>query len=46
MDTLDGLYAKYDFPQSNKKIIKLLRTNNIKIVNNNKIKNFFITKII
>ncbi len=45
MDTLDGLYAKYDYPQRNSKIIKLLKKNNIEIVNNNKFKNFFITKL-
>ncbi len=46
MDTLDGIYAKYDFPQKNKKIINFLISNNIKIVNNNKEKNIFQTKLI
>jgi len=44
MDTLDGLYATYDYPQTNKKIIRILKKNNIKIINKND-KNFFITKI-
>ena len=43
MDTLDGLYAKYDFPQRYSKIIKILKSNNFKILNSSKNKNFFIT---
>ncbi len=46
MDTLDGLYAKYDFPQRNSKIVKILKINNIKIIKNNKNKNFFITEVL
>ena len=45
MDTLDGLYAKYDYPQRNNKIVKILKKNNIKILENNKSKNYFITKL-
>jgi 2-polyprenyl-3-methyl-5-hydroxy-6-metoxy-1,4-benzoquinol methylase len=45
MDTLDGIYAKYDFPQKNKNIINYLVNNNIKIIKNNKHKNIFKTKL-
>ncbi|MAV82974.1 MAG: hypothetical protein CMI90_05895 [Pelagibacteraceae bacterium] len=45
MDTLDGLYAKYDYPQSNNKIKKFLLANNIIILKNNKYINIFQTKI-
>ena len=45
MDTLDGIYAKYDYPQRNSRIIKYLIKNKISIINNNKYKNFFITKL-
>tara|TARA_E500000331_G_C16884783_1_gene552039 strand:- start:14 stop:583 length:570 start_codon:yes stop_codon:yes gene_type:complete len=30
-DTLDGLYAKYDFPKNHKKIINFLNDNNFKV---------------
>lgn len=43
MDTLDGLYATYDYPQKNTKIIKILNENNIKIIKKNE-KNYFITQ--
>lgn len=45
MDTLDGIYAKYDFPQKNKKIVNFLMKNKINIINNNKDKNIFQTKL-
>ena len=45
MDTLDGIFAKYDYPQSNKKIVKFLKKNHINIIQNNEIKNIFQTKI-
>tara|TARA_Y100001970_G_scaffold294197_1_gene448313 strand:- start:486 stop:1373 length:888 start_codon:yes stop_codon:yes gene_type:complete len=44
MDTLDGIYAKYDFPQRTNKIISFLKKNNFKIVNINRKKNIFNTK--
>tara|TARA_B100000989_G_C19529920_1_gene469026 strand:- start:1878 stop:2765 length:888 start_codon:yes stop_codon:yes gene_type:complete len=46
MDTLDGIYAKYDFPQRSSKIIKKLKKNNIHILNFEADKNFFMTKIL
>ena len=45
MDTLDGIYAKYDYPQRNKKIFNYLIKNNINVLKNNKNKNIFLTKI-
>ncbi len=45
MDTLDGIFATYDYPQSNKKIIKFLKSKNITIIENNKKVNIFKTKI-
>ena len=42
MDTLDGLYAKYDFPQKYSKVLEVLKKNNYKIINSNS-NNFFIT---
>jgi len=45
MDTLDGLYAKYDYPQSTRKIKNLLNKNNIKVLKINKNKNIFYTTI-
>ena len=44
MDTLDGLYANYDQPMSNKEIIRLLKKNNIELLLNNQIRNFFKSK--
>jgi len=45
MDTLDGIYAKYDYPQSNRKIVNFLNSNKIIIINNNKLKNILQTKV-
>ena len=45
LDTLDGIYAKYDKPISNKNIIKILKKNKISLVKNNVKKNFFMSKI-
>ena len=45
MDTLDGLYAKYDNPQRNSKVVKILKNKNIKILENNKSKNYFMTEL-
>ena len=42
LDTLDGIYAKYDFPLSFNKIIKILNKNNIKVLKSNKKRNFFL----
>ena len=45
LDTLDGIYAKYDLPMSNEEVIRLLKQNNIKIHKNDSNNNYFITKI-
>ena len=45
LDTLDGLYAKYDKPYSYKKIKNILKLNNIIILKDNKNKNYFKTTI-
>jgi len=45
LDTLDGLYAKYDKPYSYKKIKNILKLNNITILKDNKNKNYFKTTI-
>tara|TARA_B100000963_G_scaffold175469_1_gene152555 strand:+ start:20044 stop:20931 length:888 start_codon:yes stop_codon:yes gene_type:complete len=45
LDTLDGIYAKYDLPMSNKEVLKILKKNNIKIYKNDTYNNYFITKI-
>ena len=42
LDTLDGLYAKYDKPKTNKSILNFLFKKNKKIINNNTKKNYFI----
>ena len=42
LDTLDGLYAKYDNPKTNKSIVKFLSLKNKKIIQNNNNKNYFI----
>ena len=44
LDTLDGLFAHYDQPMSNKEVIQLLKKNDIELVLNNKIRNFFKSK--
>ncbi len=44
LDTLDGMYAVYDFPQKNSKIVNFLKSNNKTILKNNKNKNYFIVK--
>ena len=41
LDTLDGLFAKYDKPISNKNIVKLLKDNNFKVINNDQKKIIF-----
>ena len=45
LDTLDGLFAQYDKPISNKNIVKLLKDNNFKVINNDQKNNIFQTKI-
>ena len=45
LDTLDGIYAKYDNPINNKKLLKFLKKNNIKLLKINKIGNIFMTKL-
>ena len=45
LDTLDGIFPKYDNPRSNKEIVRLLNKNNIKIINNLKQRNYFKTKL-
>ena len=45
MDTLDGIYAKYDFPQSSNKIISFLKENEIILNEKNLQKNIFHTKV-
>ena len=44
MDTLDGIYAKYDYPQSTKKVLSFLKKNNISVEQINSSKNIFHTK--
>ena len=44
MDTLDGIYAKYDYPQRTNKIINFLKKNNLELININRKKNIFNTK--
>ena len=45
LDTLDGIFAKYDNPKSNKTIINFLEKNKYKIINNDKKNNIFQTKL-
>ena len=45
LDTLDGLFAKYDKPISNKNILKLLKNNKFKVINNDKKIIFFKPKL-
>ena len=45
LDTLDGLFAQYDKPISNKNILKLLKNNKFKVINNDKKNNIFQTKL-
>ena len=44
LDTLDGIYAKYDSPKSYRKVVKLLNENNIDLLQSDKDKNYFKTK--
>ena len=42
LDTLDGLYAKYDYPYSYEKIKEIINSNNLKLIRSNKKRNFFL----
>ena len=44
LDTLDGLFAKYDYPQSYKKILKFINGKNYKLLNSCEKNNIFETK--
>ena len=44
LDTLDGLFAKYDKPISNNNILKILKNNKFKVINNDRKNNIFQTK--
>ena len=44
LDTLDGIFTKYDFPKSNKELISLININNFKVLKNNSNKNYFCVK--
>ena len=46
LDTLDGLYAKYDYPYSYAKLEKTINQNKFKIIKSSKKNNFFMSKII
>ena len=45
LDTLDGLFSKFDKPKTNLNILKFLKTNNFEIINNDIKNNIFQTKI-
>ena len=45
LDTLDGIYAKYDNPIKKKKLLKFLKKNNIKLLKTNEIENIYMTKL-
>ena len=45
LDTLDGLYAKYDNPKSNKEVRNFLSNNSFKIINYNINENCFHIRI-
>ena len=44
LDSLDGIYAKYDFPKSNKELNKILHNNKKVIINVDKVNNIFHAK--
>ena len=44
LDSLDGIYAKYDFPKSNKELNEILYNNNKVIINVDKVNNIFHAK--
>lgn len=45
LDTLDGMYAKYDKPMSHKKVLSLMKKNRITVINASKFNNAFQTKL-
>ena len=45
LDTLDGIFAKFDYPKSNNEILQILKDNNIEIINNNNKRNFVEAKL-
>ena len=45
LDTLDGIFAKYDNPVSKNKLKKFLEKNNIKILKKDLVNNIYKTKI-
>ena len=45
LDTLDGIYAKYDNPISKRKLLIFLKKNNIKLLKINNIDNIFMSKL-
>ena len=45
LDTLDGIYAKYDNPINKKKLLIFLKKNNIKLLKINNIDNIFMSKL-
>ena len=45
LDTLDGIYAKYDSPKSYRTVVNLLKENNINLIESDKNNNFFKTKL-
>jgi len=46
LDTLDGIFAKYDYPKKNSEIIKVLNENNYLILENDNFKNYFKVQLI
>ena len=46
LDTLDGIYAKYDTPKNHNQVLNILNDNNIKLLKSDKDKNFFKTKAV
>ena len=45
LDTLDGIYAKYDKPKSNKQVKKFLKKENLNLIKTNLLDNIFHTKL-
>lgn len=45
LDTLDGIFAKYDIPKSHREVVKLLKRNNINLLKSDKKRNCFKTKV-
>ena len=45
LDTLDGLYAQFDYPMSNKSVTSLINQNGIDLQQTDKTRNFFKTSV-